>query len=318
MRAETINKILIAGLLSVVVLVPVLARRDNEAIQEKLNAECVFPDSELPNEFAVHAAGWYTPTRWLDFQIDQSGDMARQMDLMVHSPLKPVVLMFGNSNPTIYNLQWTRGTDIMAVVATGYHRQAVAGLPDETPVLISTYANGAKCGYFTNDPTIYGYDEVNSISQQLLGQSVEIIDSEQDISKWIGEPPEDKNPQLFSSSDTTVDSFKDPTAALAGEAGIKAALKKGILRRATQKDAEAWIELQKQLHPGKEVSSSVLTNLDVLDAYVVTDNFTYPNGMHAVIFFIPEDVPEPSGNPFGAGVFNFNTGKCSGTLCDIS
>ena len=46
--------------------------------------------------------------------------------------------------PTIYNIKWTEGTDIMAVVATGYYRQAVAGLPDETPVLISTHSNRAK------------------------------------------------------------------------------------------------------------------------------------------------------------------------------
>ena len=188
-----------------------------------MNAECVFPNSELPNDFPVYAAGWYSSYRWLDFQIDrESGDMAVQMDLVVNSPSKPVVVILGRSDPTIYNIKWTEGTDIMAVVATGYDRQAVAGLPEKTPLLISTYSNGAKCGYFSQDPDIYGYEEVDSISEKLLGRPVDKLKVEDSPSEWVGEPPEEEKPKLFSSNDTTVNSFYDPSAPLAGQAIIAA------------------------------------------------------------------------------------------------
>ena len=318
MRATKISKILVTGLLFVVVLVPVMSRRDHQAIQEKLNAECVFPDSELPNDFAVYAAGGYRSIWVLDFPIDRSGNMADRMDLVVNSPSKPVVLMLGRSDPTIYNIKWTEGTDIMAVVATGYYRQAVAGLPEETPVLISTYSNGAKCGYFSNDPDIYGYEEVDSISEKLLGRPVDKIKVEHSRPKWIGEPTEDKDIELLTSDDTTIDSFYDPTLPLPGQAGITAALKKGTLRRATRKDAEAWMELQQRLHPEKDVSI-ISTSETFPEAYVVKDNFAYPGGLggaNAVLFFVPEDVSDPNGDPGHSAIYNFKTGKCSGGLCN--
>ena len=85
------------------------------------------------------------------------------------------------------------------------------------------------------------------------------------------------------------------------------------------KDAEAWIELQQKLHPEKEVSIVPIDG-KLSEAYVVEDNFTYPGGLYAanaVLFFIPENVSEPNGNPGHSPVYNFKTGKCSGTLCDI-
>lgn len=318
MLTKTINKILLAGLLSAAVLVPVVAQKNSinsNAIEEETSTECAFDDLELPDEFVVYAAGGYGSVRRLDFQIDKSGDMTGQMDLVVNSPSKPVVLMLGVHEPNIWNIKWTEGTEIVAVLASGYSRQAVAGLPKETPILTSTHSNGAKCGYFYLGLNGDKYEDINPLSEKLFGQSIEEVVT--GTFKWIGELPEDEDPKLLSSDDTTIDSFYNATAPLAGFAGVEAALEKGILRRATPEDVTAWIELQQKLYPKKNVSRLLIEN-EFDDAYVILDNFTYPKGRYEAIvkFFIPKDVPQPKGNSDAVAVYNFNTGKCSGPLCD--
>ena len=316
MPTQMIKKILLAGLLSAAVLVPVAAQRNSDSFAEEITDECVFPNLELPDEFVVYAAGWYSSSRQLDFQIDQSsGETAVRMDLVVNSPSKPVVLMLGRYMPTIYNIKWTKDTDIVAVVASGYYRQAVAGLPDETPILISTDTNSAKCGYFHKDPYIYGYEEIDFLSQKLFGQLVEKVKVEDIPSKLVGEPLEDEDPKLFSSDDTSVDSFYDPTAPLAGEPALEAARKEGILRKATEEDAEAWIKRQQKLHPEEDVVRPYVGEFS--KAYVILDDFTYPNGVNGARFFVPDDVPEPNGNADYSSIYDFRTGKCYGPLCNF-
>lgn len=56
--------------------------------------------------------------------------------------------MFGAYEPTIWNLQWTSKTKILAVVVSGYHRQVIAGISQATPTLNSTYDNKGPCRYF--------------------------------------------------------------------------------------------------------------------------------------------------------------------------
>ena len=315
MPTQMIKKILLASLLSAAVLIPVAAQKNSNSFAEEITDECVFPNLELPNEFVVYAAGGYDG-RPLDFQIDQSGLMAGQTDLIVNSPSKPVVLMLGVHDPNIWNIKWTDDTNIVAVLVSGYYRQAVAGLPNETPILTSTYANGAKCGHFYIGSNKEPHESLNLLSQKLFGQSIEKVEMIKGLYGWIGEPqPED--PQLFSSNDTTVDSFYDSNALLAGVPALEAARKKGILRKATEEDAEAWMALQQKLHPGKDVSRPMVG--EFAKAYVVLDRFTYPDGVFGANFFVPKDVPEPIGNPGLSNVYNFKTGECTsvGAPCDI-
>ena len=78
-------------------------------------------------------------------------------------------------------------------------------------------------------PKILTYTDtkiVDSISDKLLGRPVDKIKVEDSPSEWVGEPPEDEDLKLFSSDDTTVDSFFDPDLPLPGQAGIIAASKK--------------------------------------------------------------------------------------------
>ena len=66
---------------------------------------CAFPDLKLPEKFAVYAAGAYSG-RKISFQIDQSGHDGTQIDVAANSPEKPIVLLLGAYEPTIWNIGW--------------------------------------------------------------------------------------------------------------------------------------------------------------------------------------------------------------------
>ena len=100
----------------------------------------------MPANAKVYAAGAYAGKE-TDLQIDQSGHQATTIQVAVHAPDVPVVLLLGAYEPTVWSVGWTRGTRIAAVLLTGYHRQQLTGLPAGVPLLVSTYDNRGPCGY---------------------------------------------------------------------------------------------------------------------------------------------------------------------------
>jgi len=285
-------------------------------------SSCAFPDLTLPDDFAVFATGAYTG-RTLDFQIDQSGHEATQIDVVVNSPNKPVILMLGAYEPTIWNLIRTENTRIAAVLASGYHRQAIAGLDDNVPKLISTYENRGPCGYF-----YVAEDELNKLnplSRRIFGRPVDIVYPAEKGKASIGEPVA-AGAKLISSPDTRVDSFRDMSAPLAGRAGLEDAVRKGILRVATAADAEAWANAVAQNAPETDVPPIAgqgrprLSKPYLHNAYVVLKSFVFPAGLYganSATFFVLKGVPKPEGKPGHSSVYDFNSLTCQGAMCQV-
>lgn len=201
------SRILSVCLLSAIASVPIAIAQESsysETYGEPPNENCTFPELELPENFDVYATVAYTGQQ-LSRQIDQSGQQARQIDVVVNSPSQPVVLMLGAYDPAIWDIQWTEGTNIVGVLASGYHHQAIAGLPEETPLLTSTFDNKGECGYFYDGS---GADSsLEHLSRRLFGPAVKKQFSQYRLSSVvIGEPLGD-SPKLLSSDDTPVESF---------------------------------------------------------------------------------------------------------------
>ena len=103
-------------------------------------AVCRFDGLQLPPGTKVYAAGGYGGAAQ-SFQIDQSGHQATRMDVAVNQPSAPVVLMLGSYEPTVWNVGWSPGTRILAVLVSGYHRQVINGLPSSVPRIVRSRAN---------------------------------------------------------------------------------------------------------------------------------------------------------------------------------
>lgn len=283
---------------------------------------CGFADSKLPEQFSVFAAGAYSG-RKIAFQIDQSGHEGTQIDVAVNSPGKPVVLMLGAYEPTIWNIGWSRQTRIAAVLVGGYHRQAVAGLEQGTPVLNSSYDNKGPCGYFY--VTADNLAPLNPLSKRVFGRAVDMVFPATNGKVVIGEPLP-AGAALVTSGAITPESFRDKTAPIAGPAGLEDAVRKGLLRKATAADAEAWSEAVLQNNPQRDLPPVAGQGVPrppkpgLFNAYVVLKPFTYPSGLyggHSATFLIPKGVPKPEGNSGHSSVYDFNTLNCQGALCGV-
>lgn len=281
---------------------------------------CGFADLKLPEQFSVFAAGAYSG-RKVAFQIDQSGHEGTQIDVAVNSPDKPVVLMLGAYEPTIWNIGRTPQTRIAAVLVGGYHRQAVAGLEQSTPLVNSTYDNKGPCGYFY--VTSQNLAPPNHLSSRVFGRSVDKVFLATNGNVVIGEPLV-AGTMLVNSGVITPESFHDRNAPIAGPAGLEDAVRKGLLRKATGTDAEAWSEAVLQNSPRRELSPVAGQAVprppkpSLFNAYVVLKPFTYPSGLYganSATFLIPKGVPKPDGNSGHSSVYDFNTLDCQGVQC---
>ncbi len=284
---------------------------------------CAFSALTLPAQFKVYAAGSYSG-RDLDFQIDQSGHTATQFDVAVNSPDQPTVLILGAYEPTIWNIGWSEGTEIIAVMVSGYHRQAVAGLPDRVPVLNSSYANRGPCGYFYVGEKHYG--KLNPLARRLFDRPVDMIYPPVANGKIVVGAPLGSQTRLVTSQATRAESFKDPKAPLAGPAGLEEALRQGILRSAGQADADAWVAQIAAKTSNRDVPPIVGGEKPkppqpmLHNAYVVLKPFTYPAGLygaHSATFFVAKGVPLPRGNRGHSTVYDFNSGSCLGGTCGM-
>ncbi|HLP97256.1 MAG TPA: hypothetical protein VK149_02305 [Sideroxyarcus sp.] len=291
---------------------------------------CSFPSGSLPAKFVVFATGAYTG-KVTDFQIDQSGHQATKVDVVVNYTDSPVVLMLGAYEPTIWNIGWSDKTRIVAVFASGYHRQVLAGIPESVPYFISTYDNKAGCGssYITAENPA-GFD---ALSRKLFNRPVETVYPISNGTALMGLPIK-PGMRLLTSSTNTVESYYDKDAPLAGPAGIKDAVAKGLLRPAALEDMQAWMALMKekaaqetaakpaQAEPvagAMQPAAAPPRRLNVpSNSYVVLKAFTFPAGLYggnSATFFVPKGTASPAGNPGHSTVFDFNTNTCTGPSC---
>lgn len=282
---------------------------------------CGFADLKLPEQFSVFAAGAYSG-RKIGFQIDQSGHEGTQIDVAVNSPGKPVVLMLGAYEPTIWNISWSPQTRIAAVLVGGYHRQAVAGLAPGTPLLNSSYDNKGPCGYFY--VTADNLAPLNPLSKRVFGRAVDMVYPATKGKVVVGEPLA-TGVALATSDAMTPESFHDKAAPIAGPAGLEDAARKGLLRKATAADAEAWSQAVLQNTPQRDLPPVAGQGVPrpprpgLFNAYVVQKPFTYPSGLYggnSATFLIPKGVPKPEGNAGHSSVYDFNTLNCQGVLCN--
>lgn len=286
--------------------------------------KCDFEGIKFPEDMLIFAGGAYKGKE-TDYQIDQSGHQATQFDVFVNSPKKPVALILGAYEPSIWNISWTHDTYIKAVIVTGNHRQAIAGLPNDIPILNSTNYNEGKCGYmYVSSETLA---KINPLSNKVFGKNVEMVYYAEKGKILFGEQMKG-NDVLYTSKDNPPSSFVDKSKPLAGKAGLNDLVSKGVLRKSSGDELTRWKTEKayknppktkdEELPPVANAKTQIPTHTHILNGYVILKKMTIPVGLYGgnmATFFLEKGVPYPDGDLGHSTLFDFNTMLCQGTLC---
>ncbi len=282
-------------------------------------AVCRFDGLRLTPDTRVYAAGAYGGAPQ-PFQIDQSGHQATRMDVAVNHASSPVVLMLGSYEPTVWNVGWSPGTRILAVLLSGYHRQVINGLPASVPRIVVSHDAAGACPSFS--PWGDRLNSLNPVARQVFGRGVDMVFPARNGRVLISESGAEGGQWVTDAGARPVESFQLAGAPLAGEAGLEEAVRQGYLREARPADARAWqVAAAAARGPGDEppvYGGTQPRPIGIFHAYVVLKPFTLPAGLygaHSATFFVPKGVPRPRGTLGHSTLYDFNTLTCAGVAC---
>ena len=280
--------------------------------------ECTkFQEKLKQKQFEVFAAGAYSGQS-SEYQIDNSGHQAHWMDVAVANT-KPVVLILGAYEPSIWRIKWEPNTVIEGVVLTGYHDQKILGLPKSVPVLTTTSLKN-ECG--ANYVSSENAGAVNQMSKSILKQDIKSLVIAKNGQALIGNIT--AQTPLTMSSDTTIEQIIDKNMPLAGKKGIEQAVEKGLLRPALPADLNQWqkaYDKARNIHRPPVVGEERPQNGSFLlkrggdDTYVILKPMTIPAGLYganSVEFLLPKGVQKPSGNLGHSTIYDLSNGQCYG------
>lgn len=278
---------------------------------------CSFPELVLPADFFIYAGGGYTGKK-LAIQIDDSGHQATEMQVFVNEARKPIVLMLGAYEPTIWQIKKTEPTQILAVVLSGHHKQVISGLPKNTPFLLTSDANSCSNFYLTEEK-LY---TVNPIARNLFGKSVDMAYLSQNGVLNIGQTVANTETVFLSENSAQSESFQPENTPLAGKAGLNAAVDKQILRHATPADFNAVAQMRSKNQDappvsGRRIEARVPDHM-MYNAYVILKPFQIPAGLYganSANFILAKGVPKPTGELGHSILYDLNDDSCVGHAC---
>ncbi len=161
----------------------------------------------LPGEGEVHLVGLYKGPGRLTLQLGESGHTTTEVDVVVGRTPRPVILVLSAYDPVVWRVGYTLRSSLVGVLVSGYHTQAVIGIPRDAPHRILSYEQTRGCA------TFYVHNAQNAAQAEprimaLVGRGIEKYYSSSPA--WIGDVAGDSPSQLGNvtySSDLTVEGY---------------------------------------------------------------------------------------------------------------
>ena len=212
-----------------------------------ISGDCGLPDFKPPANLKVYAVG-ANPSAGSPLNIPLYNKDRMDVGLArltINSPREPVALMLDGSNPTIWHLNWTKGTTIAAVVFNnGFYDQRISGLPEGVPVMHT----GEACPKFSVSPRgrfilggeIGSTTGLNALSNHLFQTDVEELYEVRDGRAFIGQAPLEEM-SLETAKEFNEEEFISPDMPPAGLSSITYAVGKGLIRKADEADYHQWL-----------------------------------------------------------------------------
>lgn len=292
---------------------------------------CKFDFPIQDEELVVYAALGYSGEQ-TDYQFKNSLERVGRYQLFINEPTKPVALVLGSYESSIWDIKYTRQTDIKYLIVTGYYQQAVIGVDENTKIINTAGHGNYKCGLLdiTSDPItrLENIKKANLIAQNAYGrkiQEVYLMTDENNSSAKIDSEnvPEDR---FIQSSIYKVENYISKTTPRVGLEGLEYALEHGFVRKAELDEVEDWNnKIEKKRFP-QSTAEYVRSNENSFDeryykrpyqterlpnnAYVIlVDGYEVPKDFVG-FFLVPEGVRPPFKNLAQSSIYDMNSLEC--------
>jgi hypothetical protein len=257
----------------------------------KLNVPntCVF--SDLPEGFVVRGVGSYAGSTRVWTQIDET-DKTTGIDVHVTETGAPILLVLSAHDPVLWSVHVSAQSRVVGALVTGYHRQAVRGLPDTIPLAVSTL-RGRECAFYA-----YAHDaneDLAKLMKLVQASTNKRLETFQTASKArdfvIGPGAGTKGIPLSSTRRARGD---DPLwRPHRGHPALDAMVTEGTLRRPSQQEIDAWVDGATDArgfgHLGVKVSHRMAPNR----TYIVDRPVTLPTDLapgYGIALLVAADV----------------------------
>jgi hypothetical protein len=252
---------------------------------------CGLPD--LPEDIEVHVIGRYRGEKELDIQLGSSGHMVTEIEVVVNETDDPVVLVLTAYDPVVWKVGTTPGADLAAVLVSGYHSQALLGIPHDLPHRVISGEQSLGCKPFSAS----GAADAASIEWdifRLTGHKIDRFYSESPETGFrIGGDPYFRSSNVSFSSDLSLDDYDVYEGEIpAGPRGVDELQRQGKIRLATQKEIDEW------MNGAREQNPEMYARLYLGTTYVVMERIELPPGLfggNSRTFIIPAGIPKPDG-----------------------
>ncbi|TQV72545.1 hypothetical protein [Denitrobaculum tricleocarpae] len=262
---------------------------------------------KLSKETEIVAFGSYQGGVRSSWDLDDStGHETREIAVRMTSEANDVFLVLTAYDPVIWVMDPAFASRVSGVLVLGYHGQAVANLPKDTPAIISSYQSrgNSKCELWAfAHQGGKRLEDLNSRVEQVTGRPIDRFSGQYE-SKAVPSDVVAPHPAIEGEirSDVRVVKLDVPN----GLAGVKELVRRGKLRKANGDDLEAWLAAATErsstghLAPVPRPQALILSQ-----TYVILENVRLPKGLHgkdSATFFISPGVTEIK-NPGGRGDF---------------
>lgn len=250
--------------------------------------------AQLPAKTRWFGASDYNGGAPSPLRFEGSKHAVRVAVVQVSEP-GPVALVLSAYEPNVWVVEQAKGTQVVAVIASGYHLQRVTGVGPNVPIVLTSYEGGAPCG------SVYQGAGQASLVQQLAGATLQSTIKAAPVT-LIGVP---RAPFSRAPGSPPPEAFGKATQFKPGAEGIKEALEKGFLRAAT---AEDMAQLPRGLAQTGAAHVLVVTKAMELPPDLYGGNGGY------YVFFVPKGVPLPTGDSGHTSVYSAQARSCVGSI----
>lgn len=260
----------------------------------RMTPVCGFPDLAIPPEAKIYAVGGYRGGRNLGWRIGHGFRPTALSQVAVNSPDAPVVLLLGAYESTVWEVGWTEGTVILAVLVSGNEAQGLSGLPPWTKTLVSyDYPDYGPCpAFYITGEAAEGVKRADELALKAFQRRPDEYLNSTDLEYLVAGRPLAAGQKVLMAQTLVREDLELPGSGLTGRAALEAMVRAGVISPASDADIDRWRETKnrrRRLLSRSEGQPSAdglgLAGLNTGNTFVISDERRV---------FCPEGLPEPA------------------------